>query len=209
MAKKKVNFKLIPPMDGDHEPEPYTLLTEAREKWHDDIRLAKIALAWKLREKSDTDGHLLLGKCIKVSDLYKEFSAFDFIILLNRGVWDDIGFTREKKLALLDHELCHADVSCDMDSGETKIDERGRIVYRMRKHDIEEFQSVVRHHGCYKHDLERFAEVLLAKQRTPLLHDDVTVSMGVTDENGEMKYTEPVSHEKFMDACDKIAGKVN
>ena len=46
------------------------------------------------------------------------------------------------------------------DKGEPVIDERGRPVYRMRKHDIEEFADVVARYGCYKADLESFAAAL-------------------------------------------------
>lgn len=163
---KAVNFVLIP--NDDRKTSPYRILEEVREKWHNETREAKIALAWRKRLKRDKDGHLMLGKCIKVGDLQKEFAAFDFIILLNQEVWHDPDFTREKKLALVDHEMCHAEVMLNKDFEKVR-DERDRIVYRIRKHDIEEFRAVVGRHGCYKKDLEEFAKVLLKKKQTPTL----------------------------------------
>lgn len=88
---------------------------------------------------------------------------YDFIILLNQEVWNDKEFGPEKKAALIDHELCHAEVALARD-GEPKLDERGRRVWRTRKHDIEEFRAVVQRHGCYKYDLEKFAETLLRRR---------------------------------------------
>ena len=44
---KAINFELIPPMDGMHEPEPYKILREIREKCHSDLSKARIALAWR------------------------------------------------------------------------------------------------------------------------------------------------------------------
>lgn len=213
MAKaKKVNFKLIPEMDEGHEPEPYELLREVRDNWHSELDAAKIALAWKLREQSDMDGHLVLGKCIKVSDLQKEFAEYDFIILLNKEIWE-MEFTRAMKVALLDHEMCHAAVATDDETGEVKRDDRGRIVYRMRKHDIEEFQSVVRHHGCYKRDLERFARELMDKSRNPLFRpeaDETTVSLQMQNEQGEMvTVMEPMPASEFHNLAAKMSGKVN
>ena len=161
---KKVNFELI-----EEPSEPYRILDEMR-RFHPAIADANIALAWRKELKPDKDGHLVLGKCIKATDLQREFSDYDFIILLNREVWEDSEFTDEKKRALVDHELCHATVATD-DDGE-KYDERGRKVWRVRKHDIEEFYAIINRHGCYKRDLELFAEAIMKKRKTPLLNSD-------------------------------------
>lgn len=158
---KKVNFELIEDLDS----EPYQILNKMRA-FHEDVIEAAIALAWRKSLKPDKDGHLILGKCIKVSDLQKEFAAYDFIILLNREVWEDSEFTEKQKEALVDHELCHAAGVVDDDGA--KYDERGRRVFRSRKHDIEEFYGIVQRHGCYKRDLELFAEALLKKRKTPM-----------------------------------------
>ena len=159
---RNVNYELIPLQIK----EPYELLDTALE-FHDELRGVRIALAWRKRQKTDRDGHLTLGKCMKVSDLNKEFAQFDFIIVLNREVWNDSEFGREKKLALIDHELCHAMPLVD-DEGEQKVDERGRQLWRSRKHDIEEFREIVQRHGCYKRDLEEFAKALEEKRKEPL-----------------------------------------
>ena len=164
MSEKAVNFEEI----VDRNSEPYRILNEMR-RYHHDIDNARIALAWRINLKVDKDGHLILGKCVKVSDLQKEFADYDFIILLNREVWEDGEFTEEKKRALIDHELCHAAVSEDDDG--PRQDDRGRPVFRCRKHDIEEFHAIVQRHGTYKRDLEIFAEALLKKKRQPLFED--------------------------------------
>jgi len=164
---KAINFELIPPMDGMHEPEPYKILREMRDKYHPDLNKARIALAWRKKLKRDQDGHLILGRCVKASDLQRELIDWDFVILLNREVWLDDAFTPEKKRALVDHELCHAAAARDKD-GFPKRDERDRFVWRTRKHDIEEFRDVVKRHGCYKADLEEFAKALMVKRSAPL-----------------------------------------
>ena len=160
---KRINFEVI----DDTKSEPYKILEKMR-KFHSGVDEALIALAWRKNLKPDKDGHLVLGKCIKASDLSREFSAYDFIILLNREVWEDSAFTDDKKAALIDHELCHAAGAVDEDGA--RYDERGRRVFRCRKHDIEEFYAIVQRHGCYKRDLELFAEALMKKRKTPLLN---------------------------------------
>src|SRR6185312_8975695 len=143
----------------------------------------------------------VLGKCVKASDLQRELVDWDFVILLNREVWHDLRFTREQKLALLDHELCHAELARDED-GNAKFDEKGRKVWRTRKHDIEEFQAIVQRHGCYKRDLEKFAETLIkSKKATDSLFkdDETTVQIGVTGKDGKVKYSEPIKHSDFVE----------
>lgn len=165
MAQKKVNFELI-----EREPGKgvYALLDEIVEQFHEELADARIALAWRKALRPDSDGRLVLGKCIKVTDLHKEFHEYDFIILLNKEVWEDKEFTDDKKRALLDHELCHAAPAEDPKTGDQKTDERDRLVWRIRKHDIEEFRAIAERHGCYKNDLERFAEALLKSRQAKL-----------------------------------------
>lgn len=74
--------------------------------------------------------------------------------------------TDEQRIALLDHELCHAAPMLDDRTQEQVVDERGRKVWRMVKHDIEEFGAIVQRHGLYKADLEKFGAEILKKART-------------------------------------------
>ncbi len=153
---KPVNFELI---DKSFYPEPYQILAEALEE-HKDLSEAEIGLAWRKNWTADTDGKIILGKCVKVSDLQREFADYDFVIVLNKEIWQAQDWGHDKQLALMDHELCHATVATD-EFGDTKYNERDRPVFRIRKHDIEEFHEIVDRHGCYKADLEQFAKTLM------------------------------------------------
>jgi hypothetical protein len=193
---KKVQFSLIDPKRTPQH-EAYPMMAELRSRHHHSISEARIALAWRKGLKRDKDGHLMLGKCVKASDLQRELVEWDFVILLNKEVWEDIQFGKEKKLALLDHELCHAEVSTDKE-GDPVRDEKGRKVWRVRRHDIEEFNAVVIRHGTYKADLERFAEALLKRAKTPLFNtEETTVTLSVKESNGEVKESAPVPLGKF------------
>ncbi len=151
---KKVSYELIP-RDSVQHYGMYQLLDRYVHLHHPDLRDARIALAWNLAWKPDVDGHVTLGKCKKASDLDRELAAFDFIILLRRSFWLDLRVTDEQREALLDHELCHGALKRD-DRGEPVEDVRGRKVYRIRKHSIEEFTEVVERHGMWTADLEAF-----------------------------------------------------
>lgn len=154
MSKPKVRVELIP-LD---EPE-YEMMAKIRKRHHYHTRKAKIALAWRIALKPDSDGHLLLGKCIKASDLQRELSEYDFVILLNKEVWEDKKFGHKRQKALLDHELCH--VAQVYKHGKRVKNNHGKYVFRTRKHDVEEFSEIVDRHGIWKHDLEVFAKALL------------------------------------------------
>jgi hypothetical protein len=162
---KSVPYRFISPT-SDVGRFLYDRLTNILLAHHEDVVDARFALAWRLAWKPDVDGHVILGQCRKVSDLDREIvDAYDFIIILNKEWWDDPLVTDQQRNALLDHECCHAAVKRD-EAGDVAIDERGRTVYRIRKHDVEDFAEIADRHGCYKRDLEAFAAALdRARQR--------------------------------------------
>lgn len=158
---KKVAYRFIRPESSMGEVM-YALLRQLVGAHHEDLAQAKIALAWHTAWKPDCDGHVTLGKCRKVSDLEREVNElqpYDFVIILRKDFWDDPCVTDLQRRALLDHELCHASITLD-DQGEPLQDERGRTVYRIRRHDLEEFAAIAERYGCWKKDLEQFARSL-------------------------------------------------
>lgn len=137
----------------------YCLLDELVDLHHHELRQARIALAWNLSWRPDVDGRVKLGMCRKSSDLDRELAAYDFVILLRKSFWLHDKVTPLQRRALLDHELYHAEVKLD-GHGEPVEDERGRRVYRTRRHDIEEFRAIVERYGTWTSDLEAFAAAL-------------------------------------------------
>jgi hypothetical protein len=154
---KVVPYRLIPTRH-----RLYGWLLELLEAHHQEVLDARFALAWHTGWKPDDDGRLTLGMCQKASDLSREIhdaAAYDFVILLNQNFYDDELVTDTQRRAVLDHELCHASVKLD-GHGDPVIDERGRIQYRIRKHDLEEFSTIAQRYGCWKRDIETFAQSL-------------------------------------------------
>lgn len=168
---KRVSYKLIDP-DSVEGKKPYAFLAEIIEAHHEEISEARIALAWNLSWKPDEDGRVKLGHCRKATDLDRELAAFDFVVMLRQDFWQMPTVNDDQRRALLDHQLCHATIKLDK-FGEKVEDERGRKVYRIVKHDIEEFSAIVDRHGVYTRDLENFAAALRrgAKQQTLPLED--------------------------------------
>jgi len=162
---KSVHYVLIPEKSDVGKPM-YERLYALVDEHHPELSQAnvRIALAWATSWKADVDGRLTLGKCKKATDLDRELAPFDFVILLNRDFWQNPRVTDVQRRALLDHELCHAAVAYD-ENREPKVDDRGRTVFRTRKHDLEEFREIVERHGCWKSDVEDFARSILRAER--------------------------------------------
>lgn len=163
---KIVKVKMIPRPDELSPGSPYEILDRIVRDHHEPLHMAHIALVAMFEVKADKDGHLMLGKCKIASDLDREFSEYDIVIFLNSHAWGEL--TPAQRDALVDHELMHATPSLDPE-GEIKLDSRGRVVYRLRDHDIQEFNDVVKRHGIYLSDLAEFCRTLKA---APLFVDE-------------------------------------
>ena len=164
--RKKVTVQLLKRVHGGEVTEPYRLMEEIRERDHGHLADAKIGIAWRLGWRTDTDGHLRLGQCQKRTDLDRELDGFDFMLLLNKEAWPQLN--EGQKRALIDHELCHAQIVFDSD-GLPKKNDRDRLVCRIKKHDTEEFRAVVERHGLWTADLEQIARAGINDADRPLL----------------------------------------
>lgn len=164
---KRVNYKLIDPK-SDVGKGLFKVLRDLIVDYHEDLRDARIALAWSTGWKRDVDGREKLGQCKKASDLDREFAPYDFVIVLNRIFFEDANVSDKQRRAVLDHELCHAGVKYDKTGDEPEVDERGRKVWRLKKHTIEDFSEIVERHGVYKRDVELFAQALRRSKQIDL-----------------------------------------
>jgi hypothetical protein len=169
---KTVNVQIIRRGEtADELPEPYRIMDKLIGEYHPHLALAKIALAWNHAWKCDKDSKLVLGKCKKASDLDREISSlidgepYDFVILLNFPVWSSEDFGPLQKRALIDHELSHAAADMAEDGETQKTDSKGRLCWRIRKHDIEDFAEIVGRYGFYHQALEKFVRSCVKKEQ--------------------------------------------
>ena len=164
----------------------WKLLAKARVH-HPHLEEARITLAYRKDWKADKDGLRTLGKCKKVSAVEKLFHGFDFVIILNADVWLSTMLTEKQRLAIMDHELCHAQVSEDED-GNALTDHDGRPKWRCRKHDLEEFRDIVDRHGVYKQDILDFVKSAMERMGQPLLDSEKQPEVPDHDpETGEVR----------------------
>lgn len=160
MAKpQKVKYN---PINHGDFPEPWKILQSLRGH-HSNLDGAEIQLVWMYDKRPDRDGVKLLGKAVKVPEVYQRLTDIDFLIFLNRDEWilfESYGDPERMKRFLIDHEMCHCDRDYDEETGDQKEDASGRKLWRIRKHDIEEFEGPIRRHGLCMQDVIRFAGVI-------------------------------------------------
>ena len=164
--RKKCTVILIPEQNPDGTlTEPYAIMRDQIRSHRTDLVELKMGMAWKRGWTADADGLRTLGKCCKSSELMREIGEFDFVILLNEEAWAHMEEGQKARLVL--HELFHAEITRDED-GEAKHDEKGRLVTRIRKHNIEDFREVVEIYG-WREDLTELVAAQMKDAETPLL----------------------------------------
>ena len=160
--KAEAKFVLVPAGDP-----AYVTLGELVAAHHSTIEGAHIALVWAHDVKPDRDGHLVWGKTRKVTALERTFHPHDFIIALTYTVWTTLPDVAKR--ALLDHELEHC-ASRETDDGE--------VVYYVKKHDLEEFVSIVRRYGLWRTEVESFVNAALKREQKGLFDEAASSGAG-------------------------------
>ncbi len=171
--RKKVNVHFLPRMHAGKVRAPYRIMEELIEAHRKDLNEARIAIAWRFGWRADTDGKLQLGAMSKASEFQRDLpkDAYDAVMLLNHEAFNGSILNDEQQEAVIYHELCHLEIAKDTD-GEAKQDDKKRTCFRMRKHDVEEFNEVVAKFGCYKKDVETFAATAMEAKQQPLFPAD-------------------------------------
>src|SRR5512146_2541757 len=142
--RKAVKIRLAPRLHAGQVTEPYAIMEEIIATRRQDLDGVKIGIAWHAGWRPDADGVRVHGKCLKRTDLDRAIDGYDFLIVLNEQSWQ--AFDEKAKRRLITHELEHAQIARD-GNGEIKIDDKGRVVTRIRKHDFADFRDIVEQFG--------------------------------------------------------------
>ena len=122
-------------------PEVAEVAKGVIERWHTDLAGADIRYAFADELPYDKQKRVL-AKTKKASrwEQYLTQGAVLFVVV-DAGAW--AAMPPEKRIALIDHELCHV-----VGDGTGEID--------TRTHDLEEFNEVISRHGAWTEDIEDF-----------------------------------------------------
>lgn len=161
---KRVTVKLIARKIGEKITETYKIMEGLIKTDRADLKDLKIGMAWRLGWRADPYGVLTLGQCRKRGDLDRELDDYDLVILLNAEAYPALQ-DREKE-RLIYHELMHAQIVTYADD-QPKKNDRGRIVLRIRKHDISAFRSELQKYG--DENLSEIAKIRIVDADSPLI----------------------------------------
>ena len=130
-----MNYTLSP----EYEELGLAVIDAVPELWM--IRDAGIRIGFVSSFKEKKTGQkLVLGECIKLSELYSDLLHLDFLIVIYEN--NIVGLSENQKKILLWHELKHIGVE----------EKDGEPVYIVNPHDREEFDSIIRKVGLYWSD---------------------------------------------------------
>lgn len=176
--------------------EPKDIATDLIAEVHQHLRPARILYLFTTQKTLKCDA-VVLGKAKKLSAKERFLSSgnesiedgYHFVITFDVNEWKDL--TEAQRKALVDHELCHCGI--------------GANGWRLKGHDVEEFQAVIERHGFWKRDVRAFGA---AAQQLPLVlpergltDDDTTVTLSSGDQSVTM------SGKKFTQVANAMGQK--
>lgn len=130
-------------------------------KDHENLKMLKIGYMFR-DEAPVSDGRCTAGMAIHVDDRNWAIHKLDALIEISRDIWE--AASPQFREALMDHELSHLQVVME-EEGTPAMDEgTGRLRTRIRKHDIEEFASVLKRHGAYHENLRDFLDAFAKRK---------------------------------------------
>jgi len=132
-----------------------------------------------------------LGKCQLTPAIFKMLTGLDYIIYVNADGWDALNY--KQKEALIFHELEHIGWKQNV-----KDPEFGK--WSTRRHDMEEFNSVVQRYGRWLEDVTMFDNSLKSFDNEFEEIDEEIISK----ETGEVFYTNKEDIEKIIEKDSKI-----
>jgi predicted metallopeptidase len=146
-------------------PEVRKIAEDLIPKYHQHLIDFSVKLEYIFVDKTPKrKGREIWGTCRKVSSLNaflaneKEGSDPFFVIVISEPVWDVL--PPDKRIALVDHELCHAWAEANQKEDD---DEADPVKLSVNPHDLEEFSCIVRRHGLWREDVKSFVEAATRK----------------------------------------------
>jgi predicted metallopeptidase len=111
--------------------------------YHQDIENASIAYVFKEKNTKKPNGSIVWATMQKTTDKMRYFKPYDFIMVVGYAQW--VLLSAREKIALVDHELCHAGFTI----------ENGFYIVN---HTVEEFRAIIDRHGFWTDGLQGFGD---------------------------------------------------
>lgn len=120
-------------------------------KYHPHLLDPAVQIYYRFVDKAPKkNGKVVYGKASKIEGLQASLLEHDgpiFCVVISKDQW--FMLSPSQKEALVDHELCHCELTDEADPKAT-----------MRPHDLEEFREIVQRHGLWLDDVEAMAKTM-------------------------------------------------
>lgn len=132
-------------------------------KYHSHLEECKVRIDYVFISKTPSKGGKdVWGTCRKITNLNAHLAGEEepfFVITISEPVWNVL--PPDKKIVLVDHELCHAWAEFDDDE-----DNPDAVKLSILPHNVEEFAAIIRRHGLWSEDVKSFVEEALKTKST-------------------------------------------
>lgn len=148
---KPVNWQLI-----DNDDELYDFVGDLIDKYHGgdrDLEGLNFVVMWKHNVKQDQDGYIVLADVTKSSDQARELRPHDVVIGINKDAWSVLEV--DQRRVVIDCQLERIAVCVDKE-GDPKEDDRSRRMYRLRRLEVLDDQTMQRRHSMTIHEVQQF-----------------------------------------------------
>ena len=127
-------------------PDPiYTMIEEMVANHYPDLIDCSVLGVWRYNCKPDADEHLFEATTRKANAIERQAEdGYDIVITINYTLWEESPERTRKYI--LDKRLASI-ATCKDTDGEDRVDEDGRIQYRIRKSEYDGFFDVLKRHG--------------------------------------------------------------
>lgn len=123
---------------------------EVLDRYHEDKIVHPADFAFIFRDPPANSGdRAAYGKARKVTEAMRAAGVDAYFLIEIASVFWNAA-SREKRVAMLDHELCHCQVEEKTDKDGLNT---GELVRKTKPHDVEEFHEIIRRHGAWNSDL--------------------------------------------------------
>ena len=157
-------------------PEVKDLAEKLVEKYHGHLTDFNVKLEYVFVDKTPKrNGKEVWATCRKISSINAFLAGGDdgsdpfFVIVVSEPVWDVL--PPDTRLALVDHELCHAWAEANQ---KENADEADAVKLSLKPHDVEEFSCIIRRHGLWREDVIDFVDAALKAKEDEDAKEDAT-----------------------------------
>lgn len=143
--------------------------------YHPELVTARIMYIF-VSKASTKNGREVWGKSKKLSGLFEWYAEKDFLIEVAKDKWDGLNAT--ERTALVDHLLEHC-------TGEEDEEDGGKMKWKMRDPEVQEFASILQRYGAWHKGLNTFVQVAKTIKLDEIIAEEAEIDLSEDESEDE------------------------